>query len=82
MDFSSMFKSLLGSVDITGILAQEAKKYGISPTIVAEFTQGAKEILADGKITKEEVAEKLMAHANAKGVPAAVVQKILGSLGK
>lgn len=69
---------MLGSLtDIAQLKTKAAAKLGVSPAVLDEFAQEAQAILADGTITKDEVATRLKSLATAKGIPPQVIDAVL-----
>ena len=68
---------------LTGIKEKLATEFGISPALLDEFTTEAHVLLADGKISPDEVGAEIAKLAAAKGIPPQAVemaQKMLGGL--
>ncbi len=57
-----------------------AAQMGISSTAIDEFMKEAQAILADGKITHEEIEAKMTALAKSKGLPSEGIGKALQML--
>lgn len=87
MDFSKIFgaakavpgaSKLLGSLaglgDLEALKAKAAQQLGITPQALDEFAQEAQAMLADGKISPEEVEPKLLALGQSKGIPPQAIQ--------
>lgn len=58
----------------------KAADLGISSEIFDEVTAKAKELMADGKLSKEEVLVEVKKLAEEKGVSSEMVDKVLGFL--
>ncbi len=71
---SKLLGSLSGLGDIEALKAKAAQQLGITPQALDEFAKEAQALLADGKITPEEVEPKLLALGQAKGIPPQAIQ--------
>jgi hypothetical protein len=68
---------------VTGVIATakaKAADLGISSEIFDELATSAKEMLADGKLSKEEIIAEVKKLAEQKGVSPDVIEKVLGFL--
>jgi hypothetical protein len=74
---SKLLGNLAGLGDIEALKAKAAQQLGISATALDEFAKEAQEILADGKITADEVKTKLSALGAAKGIPQQAIDMAL-----
>ncbi len=75
MDLSSLTGSLGGIAEnlFAGVAAKVAGAVGIAPEKMQALITQAEEMMADGKITPEEVEMKIAELARAHGVPANLV---------
>lgn len=61
--------NLPGLGDLSALKAKAAQQLGISPQALDEFEAEAKALLADGKLTPQEIEAELVKLAQAKGIP-------------
>ncbi len=74
---SKLLGNLAGLGNLDALKAKAAQQLGISPAILDDFAREAQEILADGKITPDEVKAKLSALGAAKGIPQQAIDMAL-----
>jgi hypothetical protein len=91
MDFSKLFSQAASAVgglkgaagliekiaDMSSVKKAIAQQFGVKPAVLDEFEKEAKEILADGKISREEAEAALGKLAAAKGIPQQAVDMVL-----
>ncbi len=71
---SKLLGNLSGLGDLTALKAKAAQQLGVSPAALDEFEVEAKALLADGKLTPQEIESELVKLANAKGIPPQAIQ--------
>lgn len=73
---------LLGKFAGFGAIKDEiAQKLGVNPATLDEFENEVKTLLADGKISAEEMHAEISKLAAAKGIPQAAIDMVMGMLG-
>jgi threonine synthase len=80
MDISKLVAELSAELGVAEIIKKQIAHLGVSPKLIEEFTKDTQDILADGKITKEEVIAKIRELAEAKGIPASVSGAVAGMI--
>jgi hypothetical protein len=68
--------------DVLGAVKEKAAELGISSETFDEVSAKAKEILADGKVSGEEMLAQVKAFAEEKGLPTDIAEKLSGMLQK
>lgn len=71
---SKLLGNLSGLGDLTALKAKAAQQLGVSPAALDEFEAEAKALLADGKLTPQEIETELVKLANSKGIPPQAIQ--------
>lgn len=71
---SKLLGNLAGLGDLEALKARAAQQLGISPQVLDEFGQEAQKLLADGKLTPDEVEAELTKLGTAKGIPPQAIQ--------
>lgn len=71
---SKLLGSLAGLGDLEALKAKAAQQLGISPQALDEFGQEAQKLLADGKLTPQEIEAELTKLGEAKGIPPQAIQ--------
>jgi hypothetical protein len=71
---SKLLGNLAGLGDLAALKAKAAQKLGVSPAVLDEFEAEAKTLLADGKLTPQEMETELVKLAQKKGIPPQAIQ--------
>lgn len=86
IDFKKIFgfagKAGATASDALAAAKNQAASFGISSAALEGLMNQVKQMFSDGKITKEEVIEKIKPLAAAKGIPVSAIQTALNLLVK
>lgn len=77
---SKLLGNLAGLGDIEALKAKAAQQLGISPAALDEFAQEAQALLADGKLSPDEIEAELSKLAASKGIPQQAIDMAMGML--
>ena len=77
---SKILGNLAGLGDLEALKAKAAQQLGISPAVLDEFAREAQALLADGKLTPDEIEMELKKLAAAKGIPQQAIDMSMGML--
>lgn len=77
---SKILGNLAGLGDLEALKAKAAQQLGISPAVLDEFAREAQALLADGKLTPDEIEMELKKLAAAKGIPQQAIDMAMGML--